>query len=69
MQVQVNGEPRTLAEGMTVGALLRELDVRADRVVVELNRTILERAEFDTRNLQDGDCVEIIAFIGGGSWR
>lgn len=66
MQVQVNGEPRTLADGMTVAGLLRELDIRQDRVAVELNMAILDRSEFDRRSLQEGDRIEIISFIGGG---
>lgn len=66
MQVQVNGEQRTLAAGVTVAGLLTELDIRPDRVAVELNLTILDRGEFDRRSLQEGDRVEIISFIGGG---
>jgi thiamine biosynthesis protein ThiS len=67
MQVQVNGEQRTLEAGLTVTGLLRELDIRPDRVAVELNLTILDRGEFDRRRLQEGDRVEIISFIGGGT--
>jgi thiamine biosynthesis protein ThiS len=66
MQVQVNGEQRTLAAGLTVTGLLEELNIKPDRVAVELNLTILDRSEFDRKNLQEGDRVEIISFIGGG---
>jgi len=67
MHVQVNGEQRTLAAGVTVAGLLTELDIRPDRVAVEVNLSILDRHEFDGRRLQEGDRVEIISFIGGGS--
>ena len=67
MQVQVNGEERTLAAGVTVAGLLTELDIRPDRVAVELNLNILDRSEFDRRSLQEGDRIEIISFIGGGA--
>lgn len=66
MHIQVNGEQRTLVAGLTVAGLLTELDIRSDRVAVELNLTILDRNEFDRRNLQEGDRIEIISFIGGG---
>ena len=56
-----------MAAGLTVAGLLQELDIRSDRVAVELNLTILDRSEFDGRNLQEGDRVEIISFIGGGT--
>ena len=67
MQMQVNGEQRTMQAGLTVAGLLKELDIRPDRVAVELNMTILDRSEFDRRSLQEGDRIEIISFIGGGS--
>jgi len=66
MRIQVNGEQRTVAAGSTVAGLLKELDIRPDRVAVELNLSILDRSEFDGRNLQEGDRIEIISFIGGG---
>ncbi len=49
-----------------MAGLLTELDIRPDRVAVELNLTILDRNEFDRRSLQEGDRIEIISFIGGG---
>lgn len=67
MHVQVNGERRTVAAGSTVAGLLKELDIRPDRVAVELNLTILDRGEFEGRSLQEGDRIEIISFIGGGA--
>ena len=67
MRVQVNGEQRTLAAGVTVAGLLTELDIRPERVAVELNLNILDRSEFDRRSLQEGDRIEIISFIGGGA--
>ncbi len=67
MTIQVNGESRGLGEGQAVASLLRELDIRADRVAVELNLEIVDRKEFETRGLRDGDRVEILSFIGGGA--
>ena len=65
--IQVNGESRGVSEGQTVAALLHELDIRVDRVAVELNLEILDRNDFDTRGLREGDRVEILSFIGGGA--
>ncbi|MEP7150324.1 MAG: sulfur carrier protein ThiS [Nitrospira sp.] len=65
--IQVNGESRGVSDGQTVAALLHELDIRVDRVAVELNLEILDRSDFDTRGLREGDRVEILSFIGGGA--
>ena len=67
MTIQVNGESRGIGDGHTVAALLRELDIRADRVAVELNLEILDHKDFETRGLREGDRVEILSFIGGGA--
>jgi thiamine biosynthesis protein ThiS len=50
-----------------VAALLKDLDIRADRVAVELNLEILNRSDFETRGLREGDRLEILSFIGGGA--
>lgn len=67
MTIQVNGESRGVGDGQTVAALLHELDIRADRVAVELNLEILDRNDFETRGLREGDRLEILSFIGGGA--
>jgi sulfur carrier protein len=67
IQIQVNGEERGCRTDATVGDLLRELGIKTERVAVELNLEILDRKEFDQRSLKQGDRVEILSFIGGGS--
>jgi thiamine biosynthesis protein ThiS len=67
MQIQVNGESRRCRTGSTIGDLLRELDIKTERVAVELNLEILNRKDFDQRGLNEGDRVEILSFIGGGA--
>ena len=67
VQIQVNGERRACRSGSTVGDLLRDLEVKTERVAVELNLEILDRKEFELRDLKEGDRVEILSFIGGGA--
>ena len=67
VQIHVNGEAKSWRRGATVADLLRDLDIKTERVAVELNLEILDRAVFAHRPLNDGDRVEIMSFIGGGS--
>ena len=67
MKLLLNGEPRELPEGTTVPALLETLQIAPERVVVEVNLKILKRAEHTGTILQEGDQVEIVHFVGGGS--
>ena len=67
MEVVVNGEKRDLPEGTTVSGLLELLAIAPERVVVELNLTILKRAQGPVTVLKGGDQVEIVQFVGGGA--
>ena len=67
MHVQVNGEPRQVCEEINVTDLLRDLQLNVERVAVEVNLEILDRRDFDTKTLQEGDRIEILSFIGGGA--
>ena len=67
MALTINGEKREVAEGTTVTTLLEMLKAQPERVVVEVNLTILKRAEHPSVVLQEGDRVEIVRFVGGGS--
>lgn len=69
IQIHVNGEARPWRLHGTVADLLRDLDIKTERVAVELNLEILDRATFPQRPLEDGDRVEILSFIGGGTGR
>lgn len=64
--ITVNGQTRQAAAGLHVRALLEELGVVPDRVAVELNRTIVRKAEWDRTVIPDGAKLEIVQFVGGG---
>ncbi len=67
MQIIVNGESQEQSHPLTVTRLLESLDLRSKQVAVEVNLKILDRSDFDTWNLREGDKIEILSFIGGGS--
>ena len=67
MRIIVNGESQERDDPLTVTNLLESLDLRSERVAVEVNLKILDRSDFKTRNLEEGDKIEILSFIGGGS--
>lgn len=66
VEIQLNGEPRTVPGGTTVAGLLEALDVDGRRVAVERNRRIVPRDERAETALEAGDVVEIVQFVGGG---
>ena len=65
-KITLNGEPYTAEFGTSVAALLGQLELRRNRVAVEINREVLPKAEYDHTMLNEGDVVEVINFVGGG---
>ncbi len=65
----VNGQQRTL-DGMDSPALLtavlERLELRADRIAVELNGDIAPRAKWAELTVADRDRIEVVHFVGGG---
>jgi len=67
MKLVVNGADVEVSDGINVTQLLVERRVKMpDMVSVELNETVLQRAEFETTRLREGDRVELLYFMGGG---
>lgn len=67
MFLQINGEKREYPEGLTIAALVAQLGMKPDRVAVELNFEIVPRAKWDASILKEGDELEVVHFVGGGS--
>ena len=66
MQVRLNGELREIPDGLTVAGLLAHLEVKAPRVAVEVNETVVTKDRYEGQKIGPGDSVEIVAFVGGG---
>lgn len=67
MKLHINGDEKTFDSPLTLGSLIEILNMKADRVAVELNRDIVPRDRWAATALNDGDRLEIVHFVGGGS--
>ena len=67
LRLTVNGEKRAAAPGTTVSGLLTAMGVDPARVAVERNEDVVPRKTWTEAALADGDKIEIVAFVGGGS--
>jgi len=64
--VIVNGEAR-LSAAATIADLVRELSLKPEKVAVERNGEIVARSTLAQAALAEGDSLEIVHFVGGGS--
>ena len=66
MELTVNGEARSVPDGLTVRGLIEHLGLTDGPVAVERNREVVPRASHAATPLSPGDIVEIVHFVGGG---
>jgi len=67
----VNGQERELPgvdPGASLAAVIGELGLKADRIAVERNGEIARRGSWDDVRMVAGDKLEVVHFVGGGSW-
>lgn len=67
MKLTINGNEREFTGVSTLADLISQLGMKADRVAVELNLDIVQRTKWAETPLKDGDKLEIVHFVGGGS--
>jgi thiamine biosynthesis protein ThiS len=65
----LNGEPYEMAGPISISELLAGLKLDARRVAVEHNLTVVKRARYADTIVREGDTIEIVNFVGGGSSR
>lgn len=61
----INGEEIELDE-LKFSDYLKENNLKAEFVALELNGEIVSRDEFDTLSFKKDDKAEVVAFVGGG---
>ena len=66
MNITLNGQAKTLKNIATLSELLKDLSLKPDTVVIELNTEIIQPDAYDAQTLNEADSVEIIRFVGGG---
>ena len=67
IHVELNGDRAEVAAGESVSGLLARLGHDPRTVAVEHNGTILERRRYPETALRQGDRLEIVHFVQGGS--
>ena len=70
MDLQVNGDPRRLDPAPTPALLVSVIEALGQDprlVVVEHNGVIVPRSRWPSTTVDDGDSLEIVTIVGGGS--
>lgn len=66
MKCVINGDYFTFNQAVSIQAILQELELDADRVIVQHNENLVKQVDFQAVKINDQDCLELLEFVGGG---
>jgi thiamine biosynthesis protein ThiS len=66
VEVIVNGQPQEIQPDTSLSDLVAQLNLPSERIAIELNKTVVRRAQWSDTDLNNGDRIEIVHFVGGG---
>jgi len=62
----INGREVKINDNVSLGDYIDSLDLKRGRVVIERNKEIVDREDWERIILKKDDVVEIVEFVGGG---
>jgi|TARA_B100002003_G_C13595705_1_gene307626 sulfur carrier protein len=65
MKLTINGLRQEIRSSNIID-LLDELDLKKEKMVIEINKKIIEKEKFNETNIKENDSIEIITLVGGG---
>ena len=71
MKLKINGEFKTIVdsnEELFLEGLVTQLGYQPQLVVVELNGVIVTPQDWINTKIKNGDCLEVVTIVGGGSY-
>ena len=71
MKLKINGEIKTIQNpkaDFLLEGLLEHLGYKPQLVVVELNGVIVNPKDWISTKIKNGDCLEVVTIVGGGSY-
>jgi sulfur carrier protein len=67
-KITVNGEAQEVHLPLNLTELIKQNDVQQpDMVSVQVNDDFVDRTEWDALQINEGDSVDFLYFMGGGS--
>ena len=71
MNFKINGEIKSIENAdveFSVEGLLEHLGYEPQLIVVELNGAIINPKDWINTKIKNGDCLEVVTIVGGGSY-
>lgn len=66
MIVKINGKQEKVTPNSTLQRIITTLTQKPDHVIAEVNGNIIKKPSWHETQIQEGDTIELVSFVGGG---
>lgn len=64
--IYLNGEARDIPAETDLLRLIEFFTLPSKRIAIELNKSVVRRADWPATKVREGDKLEVVHFVGGG---
>ncbi len=68
LQLIINGQIRDNLKSQNIAELVNELGIQDSHFAVALNYEVSPQSKFETTMINEGDKIEIVHAVGGGTY-
>lgn len=66
IKITINGKKIELKNSSNISQMIQEREVCGSMFVVEKNNQVVPKENYETTEIKENDCIEIVGFFGGG---
>ena len=66
IHITLNGKPQEIRAGQSVSDILVKWKIKPELVTVEVNEEIIQKLEYSSAVLKNGDKINFVFYMGGG---
>lgn len=66
MNITINGQKKSLASSQNLEEIVKLFSLTPGVLIAEVNGTIIKKNQWNEINVNDGDTIELVGFVGGG---
>ena len=66
MNIKINGEDFTVEDLASITQIIEKLEIKDKVLAVAQNGVVVKKDKWDSTQVEDGDKLELLEFVGGG---
>ncbi|MFA5088174.1 MAG: sulfur carrier protein ThiS [Candidatus Omnitrophota bacterium] len=66
MIVSLNGQKKEFSGPLTLKNIVEKFCQSGPQVIAEVNGKIIKKESWDSQEVKNGDCIELLNLVGGG---